>query len=131
MVIDPPSGWRRTRHRLERARALAYLPCTIEEQGMDGGNEISHGPRLITEGEWAGWRSWTGDPFETQSGPYYFRAEEDGAIRCAFRAERKHMNGGASVPLSASISRGVSTLSSVISTSSFPTTIRSVMVSTI
>lgn len=61
---------------------------------MDGGNEIPNGPKLITEGEWAGWRSWTGDPFETQSGPYYFREEEDGSIRCAFRAERKHMNGG-------------------------------------
>jgi uncharacterized protein (TIGR00369 family) len=60
---------------------------------MDGGNEITNGPRLVTDGEWAGWRTWSGDPFETQSGPYYFR-EEDGRIRCAFRAERKHMNGG-------------------------------------
>ena len=60
---------------------------------MDGGNEIFSGPKLVTEGEWAGWRTWSGDPFETQSGPYYFR-EEDGRIRCAFRAERKHMNGG-------------------------------------
>lgn len=60
---------------------------------MDGGNEITSGPKLVTEGEWAGWRTWSGDPFETQSGPYYFR-EEDGRIRCAFRAERKHMNGG-------------------------------------
>lgn len=60
---------------------------------MDGGNEISNGPKLVSEGEWAGWRNWSGDPFETQSGPYYFR-EEEGRIRCAFRAERKHMNGG-------------------------------------
>lgn len=60
---------------------------------MDGGNEVLGGPKLVTEGEWAGWRNWSGDPFETQSGPYYFR-EEAGRIRCAFRAERKHMNGG-------------------------------------
>lgn len=62
---------------------------------MDGGNEAPNGPRLITEGEWAGWRFWgDSDPFEAQSGPYYFREEEDGSIRCAFRAEQKHMNGG-------------------------------------
>lgn len=62
---------------------------------MDGGNEAPNGPRLITEGEWAGWRFWgDSDPFEAQSGPYYFREEEDGTIRCAFRAEKKHMNGG-------------------------------------
>jgi len=62
---------------------------------MDGGNEIPNGPRLITEGEWAGWRYWgDNDPYETQSGPYYFKVEADGSTRCAFRAEKKHMNGG-------------------------------------
>ncbi len=61
---------------------------------MDGGNEVSNGPRPVSEGQWAGWRTWDGDPFETQSGPYYFRVEDDGTTRCAFRAERKHMNGG-------------------------------------
>jgi uncharacterized protein (TIGR00369 family) len=62
---------------------------------MDGGNEIMGGPRLVTEGEWAGWRYWgDSDPFEAQSGPFYFREEEGGAIRCAFKAEKKHMNGG-------------------------------------
>jgi len=60
---------------------------------MDGGNEVHDGPRRISEGEWAGWRTWDGDPYESQSGPFYFR-EEDGAIRCAFRAGAKHMNGG-------------------------------------
>ncbi|MFZ5669201.1 MAG: PaaI family thioesterase [Pseudomonadota bacterium] len=62
---------------------------------MDGGGEVSGGPRRITEGEWAGWLYWGDhDPFESQSGPYYFRKEADGAYRCAFRAEKKHMNGG-------------------------------------
>lgn len=61
---------------------------------MDGGNEVMTGPRLLTEGDWAGWYYWgDGDPFEAQSGPFYFR-EEDGKIRCAFRAGKKHMNGG-------------------------------------
>lgn len=61
---------------------------------MDGGNEVMEGPRLLTEGEWAGWYFWgDGDPFERQSGPFYFR-EEDGKVRCAFRAEARHMNGG-------------------------------------
>ena len=62
---------------------------------MDGGNEVMTGPRLITEGEWAGWHYWgDGDPFEAQSGPFYFREEEGGKVRCAFRAGKKHMNGG-------------------------------------
>ncbi|HEX5776135.1 MAG TPA: PaaI family thioesterase [Caulobacteraceae bacterium] len=62
---------------------------------MDGGNEVMTGPRLLTEGEWAGWHFWgDGDPFEHQSGPFFFREEADGTIRCAFRAEKKHMNGG-------------------------------------
>jgi len=61
---------------------------------MDGSNEMQGGPRLVTEGDFAGWRTWPGDPFESQSGPFYFREEADGTIRCAFRAEAKHMNGG-------------------------------------
>jgi len=62
---------------------------------MDGGNEVMSGPRLITEGEWLGWRYWgDDDPFEAQSGPFYFREDEAGRVTCAFRAEKKHMNGG-------------------------------------
>jgi uncharacterized protein (TIGR00369 family) len=62
---------------------------------MDGGNEVIGGPRLIESGDWAGWRTWSGlDPFEDQSGPFYFREGEDGRVTTAFRAEPKHMNGG-------------------------------------
>jgi uncharacterized protein (TIGR00369 family) len=64
---------------------------------MDGGDdqEGPRDPRLITEGEWAGWRSWQGmDAFEDHAGPFYFREEDDGGVRCAFRAHRHHMNGG-------------------------------------
>jgi acyl-coenzyme A thioesterase PaaI-like protein len=61
---------------------------------MDGGNEIWDGPKLVTQGEWAGWRTWAGmDAFEDQTGPFYFR-EENGVVRSAFRAEARHMNGG-------------------------------------
>ncbi|MFN2100862.1 PaaI family thioesterase [Altererythrobacter sp. MF3-039] len=51
------------------------------------------GPQPITEGEFAGWKSWIGDPFETQSGPFYMREEDDGSIVSAFRAGPEHMNG--------------------------------------
>jgi uncharacterized protein (TIGR00369 family) len=61
---------------------------------MDGGNEILNGPKLVTEGEWAGWRTWAGtDAFEDQTGPFYVR-EQDGVVRCAFRADARHMNAG-------------------------------------
>jgi len=52
------------------------------------------GPTLVTEGEFAGWQNWAYDPFETRTGPFYFRVEETGAAVCAFRAEPRHMNGG-------------------------------------
>lgn len=66
---------------------------------MDGGtpNENNYVSKLtqVTEGEWAGW-SWYpgGDPYEDLAGPFYFKVDADGAPRCAFRAERKHLNGG-------------------------------------
>lgn len=61
---------------------------------MDGGNEIWDGPKLVTDGEWAGWSTWAGmDAFEDQTGPFYFK-EENGVVRSAFRAEARHMNGG-------------------------------------
>jgi uncharacterized protein (TIGR00369 family) len=41
-----------------------------------------------------GFRKWDGfDPFEEQSGPYYFREEPGGTCRCAFISEARHMNG--------------------------------------
>jgi acyl-coenzyme A thioesterase PaaI-like protein len=46
-----------------------------------------------TEGEFAGWRTWTGDAFESNNGPFWHRMEPDGTIRCAFRVEKKHLNG--------------------------------------
>jgi acyl-coenzyme A thioesterase PaaI-like protein len=46
-----------------------------------------------TSGEFAGWRTWSRDNFETNNGPFYHRMEGDGRIRCAFRVANKHLNG--------------------------------------
>lgn len=63
---------------------------------MEGGGEpTDRGPRQETEGDWAGWWIWRGsDPYEDMTGPFYFREEDQGKVRCAFRVERKHLNGG-------------------------------------
>ncbi|MEM9667311.1 MAG: PaaI family thioesterase [Pseudomonadota bacterium] len=51
-------------------------------------------PTDVTSGDWAGWRHWPEEPFEyEQAGPFFFRNDDDGPV-AAFRAERKHMNGG-------------------------------------
>jgi acyl-coenzyme A thioesterase PaaI-like protein len=65
--------------------------------GMDGGQENPYQSKLVevTEGEWAGWKCYPGgDPFEDLAGPFYWKTDPDGRVRCAFRAEHKHMNGG-------------------------------------
>ena len=62
---------------------------------MDGGDaQAPWVPQEITDGEWAGWKIWSTDPYELLSGPFYTRRDEAGEVVCAFRAERKHMNGG-------------------------------------
>jgi len=53
--------------------------------------------RLVTEGEFAGWRYWPGDAFEVHTGPFYFRAEDDRSTRTAFRVASHHINGGGAV----------------------------------
>lgn len=60
--------------------------------------ETSYGTLSVKQdGEFAGWRFWEGDPFETRSGPFYYRREDDGSYVSAFRAEPRHMNGGGSM----------------------------------
>jgi len=49
-----------------------------------------------TSGEFAGWWTWTRDHYETHNGPFWHR-EEDGKVRCVFRVEQKHLNGGGAV----------------------------------
>jgi acyl-coenzyme A thioesterase PaaI-like protein len=46
-----------------------------------------------TSGEFAGWRTWSRDNFETHNGPFWHRMDDDGRIHCAFRVENKHLNG--------------------------------------
>ncbi len=51
--------------------------------------------KTITDGEFAGWHTWPGEPFEHDTaGPFYMRQDSDGSMVAAFRAERKHMNAG-------------------------------------
>lgn len=53
-----------------------------------------HRPITVESGEWAGWKHWPHDAFETRAGPFYFRIDDDGEAVCAFTAEPRHMNGG-------------------------------------
>ena len=55
------------------------------------------GIHIATDGEFAGWRTWLRDSYESHTGPFWHRMEEDGSIRCAFRVEKKHLNGGGNV----------------------------------
>ena len=50
-----------------------------------------------TSGEFAGWRTWSRDNFETHNGPFWHRMDDDGRIQCAFRLEPKHLNGQGNV----------------------------------
>ncbi len=62
---------------------------------MGDANEASFGTLMVMDsGEFAGWQLWEGDLFETRSGPFYHRRDNDGGFVSAFRAEARHMNGG-------------------------------------
>ena len=63
---------------------------------MDGGDgQAMGGPTVVAHGEWAGWQEWRGtDAFEDLAGPFYFREEDGGTVRCGFRVDKKHLNGG-------------------------------------
>ncbi len=56
---------------------------------------IRHRPdlRIATEGEFKGWRTYRRDSFEAHNGPFWHLIEADGQVRCAFRVEKKHLNG--------------------------------------
>jgi len=63
----------------------------------DAGGEWPYKSEPVMTGEWAGWGRYDTDAFEAMSGPFYGRREPDGSVLCAFRTERKHMNGGGSI----------------------------------
>lgn len=47
---------------------------------------------IVKSGEFEGWRTWEGEPFEHDLvGPLHFTIDDQGPV-CAFRAERRHMN---------------------------------------
>jgi uncharacterized protein (TIGR00369 family) len=52
---------------------------------------------VATEGEFLGWRTWSRDNFESHNGPFWHREDDDGTMRCAFRVEKKHLNGASNV----------------------------------
>ena len=64
-----------------------------------GDDENTSAPTLVEDGPFAGWLSWRNnkDGFGGRNGPFYFRLDEDGRVRCAFQAEAKHLNPGGSV----------------------------------
>ena len=41
----------------------------------------------------AGWRTWSRDSFESHTGPFWHRMDENGRIQCAFRVEKQALNG--------------------------------------
>eukprot|EP01037_Dinobryon_pediforme_P011585 gene11585-11681_t len=62
------------------------------------GDEIRDGAVEVLDGPFAGWMTWPDtDPYESLSGPYFFKADANGKIVCAMRAEAKHMNGQGSI----------------------------------
>ncbi|MCA6124173.1 PaaI family thioesterase [Bradyrhizobium sp. WSM 1704] len=56
-----------------------------------------YGIQIETDGEFAGWRTWRRDNFETHTGPFYHRVDENGRVTCAFRVVEKHLNGSGNV----------------------------------
>lgn len=46
--------------------------------------------KTVVEGEFAGWRCCDDDGFESLVGPFYYREDPDGQMRCVFRVAKKH-----------------------------------------
>ena len=52
----------------------------------------------VGEGEFAGWiLSPFNENFNGLVGPYYYRADDPANVKVAFKAEKRHLNGGGSV----------------------------------
>ena len=53
---------------------------------------------IVTEGDFAGWTvAEVNENFNALVGPYYYRQEADGKIKVAFKAEKRHLNGGGTI----------------------------------
>jgi acyl-coenzyme A thioesterase PaaI-like protein len=53
--------------------------------------------REVVDGPFAGWRIWFASPFETHTGPFYWRIEETGSVTGAWVPEEKNTNDVSSV----------------------------------
>jgi uncharacterized protein (TIGR00369 family) len=50
-------------------------------------------PIVVESGEFAGWNAWSmAETFGGWTGPYLFRDDEGGRIRCAVRVDKRHLN---------------------------------------
>ena len=92
------NGWARPGF-AQRGR-IGFKDWNTHIEGHFDVNDLSktafrHRPDLHveTEGEFAGWRTWSRDSFESHIGPFWHRMDENGRVRCAFRVEKKHLNG--------------------------------------
>ncbi|RXG90928.1 PaaI family thioesterase [Bradyrhizobium vignae] len=47
--------------------------------------------QIVAEGEFKGWTFYDDGGFETNAGPFFYREEPDGNMRCAFRVGKKHV----------------------------------------
>lgn len=60
---------------------------------MTTNDDLEHQFVILEEGPFAGWQSWTGNPFEEQAGPYFWRSDEGEGTKGVFVPEAHHMNG--------------------------------------
>lgn len=52
----------------------------------------------VEDGEFAGWsRSESNESFTGHVGPYYYKSDDNGHFKVAFKAEKHHLNGGGTV----------------------------------
>jgi len=55
-------------------------------------------PTRIHDGDFAGWqRAEPGDTFNGLIGAYYYQTDDPANVKVAFRAEKRHLNGGGTV----------------------------------
>ncbi len=59
---------------------------------MASSDDVQGGLHTVDEGQFAGWETWVGSPFETLIGPFYSRTADDGTVTCAFAPQEKNTN---------------------------------------
>lgn len=58
----------------------------------------SKSPTVPGTGRLEGYSTWQDlDPCEDHMGPFYFKKQDDGTVKCAFVAEAKHLNSGETI----------------------------------